>query len=196
MRKKDALVIVDVQNDFCPGGALGVQGGDEIVPELNRYSERFAAAGLPIFVTRDWHPHRTSHFKSFGGIWPTHCVQNTPGAEFHPELRLKPDMIVVSKGTVPDEDSYSAFQARDDAGLPLAQRLRDLGVERIFLGGIATDYCVKYTVLDGLREGFTVVVLSDAVRGVNLHPDDSEKALAEIRQAGASFLPGITALAI
>ena len=188
MQGKEALVVVDVQNDFCPGGALGVHGGDEIVPVLNQYIERFAAANLPIFVTRDWHPTRTVHFKDFGGVWPIHCVQNTKGAEFHPDLRLDPGMILVSKGTEPDEDSYSAFHARDDAGVPLAQRLRNFGVKRLFVGGIATDYCVKYTVLDGLQEGFALVVLDDAIRGVNLQPDDSEKALAEMCHAGASRL--------
>lgn len=189
-------MVVDVQNDFCPGGALAVQGGDEVVTVLNRYVERFAAAGLPMFITRDWHPPRTSHFKSFGGIWPTHCVQNTAGAEFHRGLSVDPRMILVSKGMLPDEDSYSAFHARDEAGVPLAQRLVDLGVGRIFVGGIATDYCVKHTVLDGLQAGFAMVVLGDAIRGVNLSPDDSEKALAEMRAAGASRLPAISALAI
>jgi nicotinamidase/pyrazinamidase len=194
MQEKDALVLVDVQNDFCPGGALGVKDGDEIVPVLNRYIETFAAARLPIFITRDWHPARTSHFKDFGGVWPAHCVQNTAGAEFHRDLRLDPSMILVSKGTAPDEDSYSAFQARDEAGKSLAERLRDLGIKRIFVGGIATDYCVKYTVFDGLREGFAMVVLDDAVRGVNLQHDDSEKALAEMRDAGATRLPALSAL--
>lgn len=196
MRAKDALLLVDVQNDFCPGGALGVQGGDEIVPVLNRYIERFLAANLPIFLSRDWHPPRTSHFKDFGGVWPVHCVQNSAGAALHSGLRREPGMILVSKGTEPDEDSYSAFHGRDEAGVPLARRLRDLGVERIFVGGIATDYCVKYTVLDGLREGFFVVVLDDAIRGVNLRPDDSEKALAEMRDAGASRLSTIESLAL
>ena len=188
-------MVVDVQNDFCPGGALGVQGGEEIVPVLNRYTDLFLAANRPVFLTRDWHPARTTHFKPFGGIWPVHCVQNTEGAAFHGDLRRDPRMILVSKGTEPDEDSYSAFHARDEAGVPLARRLRDLGVQRVFVGGIATDYCVKYTVLDGLREGFAFVVLDDAVRGVNLHPDDSEKALAEMRDAGASRLPEFARLA-
>ena len=196
MRAKDALIVVDVQNDFCPGGALGVQGGDEIVPVLNRYIERFLAENLPIFLTRDWHPSRTSHFKAFGGVWPVHCVQNTAGAEFHRDLRRDPRMILVSKGTEPDEDSFSAFHARDEAGAPLAQRLRDLGIERIFVGGIATDYCVKYTVLDGLREGFASVVLDDGIRGVNLQPTDSGKALGEMCDAGACRLSAIECLAL
>jgi nicotinamidase/pyrazinamidase len=196
MRGKDALIVVDVQNDFCPGGALAVQGGDEVVPVLNRYMARFAAAGLPIVATRDWHPQETSHFKSYGGVWPAHCVRETSGAAFHRDLRVGRDVVVVSKGTAADEDSYSAFQGKDDSGTPLAELLRKLGVERIFIGGLATDYCVKQTVLEGLNQGFTVVVLDDAIRGVNLNPDDSEKALVEMRQAGAATLASIDELSI
>lgn len=196
MQGKDALIVVDVQNDFCPGGALGVEGGDKIVPILNGYINRFAAAGLPIVVTRDWHPRQTSHFKDYGGVWPLHCVQNTPGAEFHRELKLPPNSILVSKGLGADEDAYSAFQAADDAGAPLAKLLRGLGVGRIFVGGLATDYCVKHTALDGLREGFAVVVLGDAIRGVDLQPDDSARALGEMRAAGVSTLASVGALAI
>jgi nicotinamidase/pyrazinamidase len=196
MQGKDALIVVDVQNDFCPGGALGVEGGDKIVPILNGYINRFAAAGLPIVVTRDWHPRQTSHFKGYGGVWPVHCVQNTPGAEFHRELKLPPNSILVSKGSGADEDAYSAFQATDDAGAPLAKLLRGLGVGRIFVGGLATDYCVKHTALDGVREGFAVVVLGDAIRGVDLQPDDSARALGEMRAAGVSTLASVGALAI
>jgi nicotinamidase/pyrazinamidase len=196
MRKKDALIIVDVQNDFCPGGALGVEDGDKIVPILNGYMNRFAAAGLPIVVTRDWHPRQTSHFKDYGGVWPVHCVQNTSGAEFHRELKLPPNSILVSKGAGADEDAYSAFQATDDRGAPLAELLRGLAVGRIFVGGLATDYCVKHTALDGLREGFAVVVLADAIRGVDLKPGDSTRALSEMRAAGVSTVASIGALAI
>ena len=196
MQGKDALIVVDVQNDFCPGGALAVERADEIIPVLNRYIARFAAAGLPILVTRDWHPRKTSHFKTYGGVWPVHCVQDTSGAEFHRDLKLSPDMIVVSKGSAADEDSYSAFQAKDGAGVPLVDLLRRLDVARIFVGGLATDYCVKYTALDGLRAGYTVVVLTDAIRGVNLQPDDSESALTEMRAAGAMSLSTVDALAI
>jgi nicotinamidase/pyrazinamidase len=196
MQGKDALIVVDVQNDFCPGGALGVEGGDKIVPILNGYINRFAAAGLPIVVTRDWHPRQTSHFKDYGGVWPVHCVQNTSGAEFHRELKLPPNSILVSKGLGAYEDAYSAFQATDDVGAPLAKLLRGLGVGRIFVGGLATDYCVKHTALDGLREGFAVVVLGDAIRGVDLQPDDSARALAEMRAAGVETLASAGALAI
>ena len=185
MQAKDALIIVDVQNDFCPGGALAVSGGDEVVAVLNRVIERFAEAGLPIFATRDWHPKKTSHFKTHGGLWPAHCVQGTKGAEFHAELKLGNDAVVVSKGMAPDEDSYSGFQATDASGTPLAELLRLKEVGRIFVGGLATDYCVKHTVLDGLAEGFEVVLLADAIRAVNLKPDDGESAIDEMVRAGA-----------
>ena len=185
MQAKDALVVVDVQNDFCPGGSLAVTEGDKVVPVLNRYVERFKAANLPIVATRDWHPEKTTHFKAYGGVWPAHCVQGTRGAEFHPELRLPPDAVIVAKGMGAEEDSYSGFEGRNDRGVELAGLLRSLGVERIFVGGLATDYCVKHTVLDGLRAGFQVVLLEDAIRGVDLKPGDSARAIAEMAQAGA-----------
>ena len=196
MQGKDGLIVVDVQIDFCPGGALGVQNGDEIVPILNRYLDKFRAAGLPVIATRDWHPERTSHFKRYGGVWPDHCVQGTPGAAFHSNLRLASDIIVMSKGMGADEDSYSAFHGKDESGTSLAELLRRFGVERIFVGGLATDYCVKQTALDALTQGFKVVVLRDAIRGVNLAPDDSEKALREMLAAGAVSLASIDALSI
>lgn len=188
MQGKAALIIVDVQNDFCPGGALAVAGGDEVVPVLNRCIERFTSAGLPVVASRDWHPPKTSHFKNYGGVWPVHCVRHTAGADFHRELKLGTNTILVSKGSAADEDSYSAFQAKNDAGVPLGELLRQLDVARLFVGGLATDYCVKHTVLDGLKAGFEVVVLGDAIRGVNLQPGDSEAALAEMRAAGAATL--------
>jgi nicotinamidase/pyrazinamidase len=185
MTAKNALVIVDVQNDFCPGGALGVNNGDEIVPVLNRYIEKFTAARLPVIATRDWHPEKTTHFKEYGGVWPVHCVQQTNGAAFYTDLMLPQDAILVSKGMAADEDSYSAFHGKDDSGVPLSELLRKLGVKRIFVGGLATDYCVKFTALDGIKQGFAVVVLGDAIRGVNLKPGDSEQAIQAMRKAGA-----------
>jgi len=196
MKEKAALIIVDVQNDFCPGGALAVAKGDEVVDVLNRYSEKFRAAGLPIIATRDWHPPQTSHFKTHGGLWPVHCVQHTDGAAFHPGLKLGKDVVVVSKGMAADEDSYSAFQGKDAAGTPLGQLLRGLGVEQIFVGGLATDYCVKHTALDGMKEGFKVAVLDDASRGVNLNPDDSAKALTEMCAAGVKMLASLDELSL
>lgn len=190
MQAKDALIIVDVQNDFCPGGALAVRGGDEVVPVLNRAIDKFSAAGLPIFATRDWHPAKTSHFKAYGGLWPVHCVQGTGGADFHPGLHLNKDVVVVSAGMLPTEEGYSGFQATDASGSGLAELLRRKGVERLFVGGLATDYCVKHTVLDGLKEGFKVTLLVDAVRAVNLSPDDGERAIDEMTKAGATTVAG------
>jgi nicotinamidase/pyrazinamidase len=185
---RDALVIVDVQNDFCPGGALGVAGGDAVVPVLNRYAERFVAAGAPVFASRDWHPAETTHFRSGGGVWPPHCVQGTAGAAFHPALALPPGTAVVSKGMDPGEDSYSCFQAETEDGLPFAAALGEQGVSRLFVGGLATDYCVKSTAIDAVREGFEVVVLADAVAAVDLAPGDGAKALDEMRAAGATMI--------
>jgi len=186
--RRDALVIVDVQNDFCPGGALGVRDGDRIVPVLNRYIERFRRAGAPIYLTRDWHPSKTKHFREYGGVWPPHCIQGTPGAAFHPALAAPPDAEVVSKGMDPEQDAYSAFQALDRLGRPLPTVLRGRGTRRVFLGGLATDYCVKETTLDATRHGLQTVVLLDAVGAVDLAPGDGERALAAMRAAGARVM--------
>jgi len=191
MEKKAALVIVDVQNDFCPGGSLAVAEGDRVAWTLNGYVDRFTAAGLPIVATRDWHPAKTSHFKIYGGIWPVHCVQNSPGAEFHPSLRLGGSVMIMSKGAAPDVDSYSGFDGVDASGVGLAALLRSLGVAEIFVGGLATDYCIKQTVLDGLLHGFAVVLLLDAIRGVDLAPGDSARALEEMYRAGAQAVGAV-----
>jgi nicotinamidase/pyrazinamidase len=185
---RDALVIVDVQRDFCPGGTLAVSGGDEVVPVLNRYAERFAARGSAIFASRDWHPAWTTHFKEYGGVWPPHCVQATPGADFHAALALPDGTEIVSKGTDPDEDAYSVFQARTRAGTPFAEALAERGVRRLFIGGLATDYCVKATVLDARGRGFEVALLEDAVRAVDVSPGDGARALDEMASAGATFV--------
>jgi len=185
MPSKDALIVVDVQNDFCPGGTLAVKDGDQVIPALNCHIVKFTKAGLPIFATRDWHPAKTSHFNTGGGPWPPHCVQGSKGAEFHPDLKLPPDTVIVSAGMGSDEDGYSGFLGIDDRGQKLADLLRQRRVERIFVGGLATDYCVKHTVLEGLKEGLKVVLLVDSVRGVNLKPGDSESAIEEMLHAGA-----------
>jgi len=196
MEKKAALVIVDVQNDFCPGGALAVADGDRIVEPLNRYIARFTDAGLPIFASRDWHPEMTTHFKAFGGPWPAHCVQGTYGAEFHRGLKLGGESTIVSKGAAPDSDSYSGFDAVDGAGVGLADLLNRAGVTRIYVGGLATDYCVKQTVLDGRQRGFDVVLLKDAVRGVDLNPEDSARALQQMREAGTQMVESVDQCAL
>ncbi len=183
--KGAALLIVDVQNDFCPGGSLPVAEGDEVVPVLNGYVTLFRAKGLPVFASRDWHQADSRHFRVNGGIWPVHCVQGTDGAGFHPGLLLPHDVVVFSKGMGPGEEGYSSFDGVDENGIPLSAFLKKKGVENIFVGGLATDYCVRYTVLDGLAKGFAVTVLVDAIRGVNLEPGDSEEAVREMVKAGA-----------
>ncbi len=185
MTDDSALIIVDLQNDFCPGGALAVREGDLIVPAANRYIALFTAHGLPVFASRDWNPPVTSHFKEFGGIWPPHCIRGTDGAAFHPLLQLPPDAVVVSKGMGYSHDDYSAFQARDDDGQPLPDLLAGLGVKRVYVCGLATDYCVKETVLEALRHGLEATVLSDAIRGVELAPGDTHRALEAMHDAGA-----------
>jgi nicotinamidase/pyrazinamidase len=192
MSGKEALIIVDVQNDFCPGGALPVSGGHEVVAVLNHCIQRFTTGALPIVATRDWHPEKTTHFNTCGGPWPPHCIQGTYGAEFHPSLKLGSHVLIVSKGMGPSEDSYSGFQAMDAQGALLPVLLREKNVERILVGGLAADYCVKHTVLDGLREGFKVTVLEDAIRAVNLQPDDSLQAIAEMLRGGAEIAKCIT----
>ena len=179
------LLIVDVQNDFCPGGALPVPGGDRVIPVLNRYIEKCREPQIPIIASRDWHPEKTAHFKAYGGIWPPHCIQDTKGARFHPDLKLPKETVVVSKGMDPEKDSYSAFQAFDPEGTPLAELLKSRRVGHLFVGGLATDYCVRASVLDALREGFRATVLADAVCGVELKPGDSQKAFDEMMRAGA-----------
>ena len=182
---EEALLIVDVQNDFCVGGSLAVPASQQIIDCLNEYTRRFADRGAPVIASRDWHPPVTRHFADHGGVWPVHCVQGTPGAEFHPDLRLPPQTVIASKGSDPEEDSYSAFEAKLPDGRLLGEYLRDEGVRRIYVGGLATDYCVRSSVLDALRAGFQATVLLDASRGVDVQPGDSEKAIAEMVGAGA-----------
>lgn len=177
--------MVDVQNDFCPGGSLPVPKGDEVIPVLNRCIKAFTENGLPIVASRDWHPPRTKHFAKFGGTWPIHCVEGTKGAQFHPRLNLPEDVIILSKGMNPEEDAYSAFQAVDTQGKGLGRLLKDRNVSTLYVGGLATDYCVKSSVLDALHLGLEVYVIEDGVRGVNLKPDDSKMALREMRSKGA-----------
>ncbi len=179
---KQALIIVDLQNDFCPGGSLAVAEGDQIVPLVNDLIEQFARAGQPIFATRDWHPTGHISFEAQGGIWPPHCVQQTHGAQFHPDLRLPFDATIITKGDHKERDAYSGFD-----GTSLAEQLRAAQVEELVVCGLATDYCVRATSLDGLKAGFQVTVMEAAVRGVNVAPGDAAKALAEMQAAGAAL---------
>ncbi|HWI40689.1 MAG TPA: nicotinamidase [Verrucomicrobiae bacterium] len=183
MEPDSALLVVDVQNDFCPGGGLGIAFGDEVIPTLNGYIELFRAENLPVIATRDWHPPQTSHFARFGGKWPQHCIRDTAGAEFHPGLRLPPEAVVISKGTDPNDNGYSAFSGRAADGTPLAEILERRGVRRLYIGGLATDYCVKESALDALALGYGVTVLLDAVKAA----EDAGTALQVMRAAGVAF---------
>lgn len=173
-----ALIIVDVQNDFCPGGALPVPEGDKIIPILNRYIEVFNSRKLLIYATRDWHPENHISFKTRGGPWPPHCIQNTWGAKFHPNLNIPPHSIIIPKATEPDREAYSGFE-----GTNLENDLKNRKIKRVFIGGLALDYCVKETVMDALKIGFETILLEDASRGVNI--DDSERAVTEMILNGA-----------
>ena len=186
----DALLVVDVQQDFLPGGALAVPEGDAVIPPLNEAIRAFSAAGLPVFATRDWHPPDHCSFVRQGGLWPIHCVAGTNGAAFPESLRLPAATAVISKAGAPSSEAYSAF-----AGTGLAGLLSDRRVGRVFVGGLATDYCVLRTVLDARAVGLDVVVLDDAVRAVNIEPGDGARAIGRMRAAGATFASARTALA-
>jgi len=179
LQKDDALLIVDVQNDFCPGGSLAVPEGDKIVPILNIWIEKAIEAGAPVYASRDWHPPNHISFREREGPWPPHCIQGTHGAEFHPGLKLPANAQIVSKADTPDQDSYSAF-----GGTDLAVRLRAGGVKRLWIGGLALDYCVRASALDAIREGFEVHLIVAATRPVNIKPIDGPRALDEIQRAG------------
>ena len=181
----DALIVVDVQNDFCPGGSLPAPEGDLVIPILNQYLVGAASAGIPIFASRDWHPPDTHHFIAYGGIWPPHCVQGTSGADFHADLRLPSSCVIVSKGDNQEDDGYSAFEGRLANGETLESALREHGVTRVYVGGLATDYCVLRTVLDACRAGFMAVYLQDASRAIEAQPGDGARAEESMLAAGA-----------
>jgi len=174
--KTDALIVVDVQRDFCPGGALPVPEGDQVVPAINRILDLGHWVSV---ATRDWHPADHCSFKSQGGIWPAHCVAGTPGAAFHPALEAAKIRHIVSKPTTREAETYSGFQGTD-----LAALLKRLTIRRVFVCGLATDYCVKATALDARKAGFDAVVLEDAIRGVEVQPGDCAQATAEMSAAG------------
>ena len=179
-RAHDALLVVDVQRDFLPGGALAVPAGNAVVPILNRYIALATRAGVPVYASRDWHPHGHVSFNARGGPWPVHCVAESEGAAFAPGLNLPPDVTIVSKATTADTDAYSAFADTD-----LADALRAGGVTRLWIGGLATDYCVVNTVLDARQEAFAVLFLEDASRPVEVKAGDGAQAVARMREAGA-----------
>ena len=176
----DALLVVDVQNDFLPGGSLAVPRGDEVVPVLNRCLALFSKESLPVYASRDWHPPGHCSFRAQGGPWPPHCMADTYGAEFASNLDLPADAVIISKADTPEKDAYSAFEGTD-----LGLCLKAVDVRRLFVGGLATDYCVLNTVKDALALGYGVVLLADAVRAVEVTPGDGERAMMEMRTLGA-----------
>ena len=181
----DAVIVVDIQNDFCPGGALPVPEGDQVIPVINRWIDQAERVGATIVLTRDWHPANHCSFETEGGPWPVHCVQRTPGAEYHPDLRMPQSAIYVDKATDPARENFSDF-----AGTALGEQLRRKAVQRLFVGGLALDYCVRATVLEGLTEGFEVHLLLPATRSVDVKEGDGQRAIDEMRAAGAVIEDG------
>ena len=175
----DGLIVVDVQNDFCAGGALPVPDGDAVVDPINRLAEQ-----IPFVVaTRDWHPADHLSFKEQGGPWPVHCVRDTAGAQLHPKLHTSQIDAIVDAGREPEDEGYSGFEHTD-----LERLLRGQGVDRVHVAGLALDYCVKATALDARRAGFDVVLHQGATRAINAEPGDDERALAELREAGVEVV--------
>jgi len=183
----DALIVVDVQNDFLPGGALAVNDGDAVIPLINECMQLFAARRLSIYATRDWHPDDHCSFTENGGIWPKHCVADSPGAQFAESLVFPEDVTIVSKGTVSEKEAYSGFQ-----GTGLSDQLQEKGVERLIVGGLATDYCVLHTVNDALENGFDVVILTNAIRAVDLNSGDGDRAIESMLGRGAKIHAGLS----
>jgi nicotinamidase/pyrazinamidase len=178
--RNDALIIVDIQNCFCPGGELPVKEGDKIIPIINKYIHKFQKAGAKIYATRDWHPPDHKSFKEYGGIWPPHCLKGSKGAEFRSDLKLPKETTVISTGDEASVEGYSGFDHTN-----LERKLKGDGVDRVFVGGLATDYCVKYTVLDAVEKSFETILLIDAIKGVNSKPGDAERAIGEMVKKGA-----------
>jgi len=180
INKKDALVVVDVQNDFLSDGSLPVPNGEAVIPVLNYYIKAFKKRQAKIFATRDWHPLNHMSFREFGGMWPPHCIRDTKGAKFHSNLVLPKNSIIISKATEPDQEAYSGFE-----GTNLLKKLEKFKVIRLFIGGLATDYCVKNTVLDALKCGFRTFFLWDGSRGINANACDIEKSIELMEEYGA-----------
>ena len=184
---RPALLVVDVQNDFCQGGTLAVPDGDLILPSLNRLIALCSQLGYAVFATRDWHPADSQHFLKCGGIWPVHCVAGTPGAEFHPHLELPANTVIVAKGQSRLSDGYSAFNGRTSSGVRFRNELANREIGKIYVTGLATDYCVRQSVLDALGIGLNVTLVTDLIAGVDRNPGDVERALSEMTAAGAHF---------
>jgi nicotinamidase/pyrazinamidase len=188
VQRGDALSVTDVQYDFLPGGSLGVPDGDQVVPSLNRAIAIFQKKNLPVFFTRDWHPPDHSSFKEQGGPWPPHCVRKTEGAKFYAGLQVPKDAVIISKAVTRDSEQYSTLYGKDSKGKTENALLEAKGVSRLFIGGLATEYCVLHTVKDALGEGFEVYILTDGIRAVNVNPGDGEKALREMAAKGAKLI--------
>jgi nicotinamidase/pyrazinamidase len=180
LNETDALLVIDMQYDFLPGGSLGVPGGDEVLGPVNTLMGLFAARGLPVYASRDWHPGNHCSFAARGGPWPPHCVADTEGAAFSKELAFPADLVIISKAESADADAYSAFN-----GTALAEHLRQHGVTRVFVCGLATDYCVLNTVIDARENGFDVVIVPEAMRAVDVAPGDGERAIERMTGLGA-----------
>lgn len=180
LKEDDALLIADIQNDFLPGGALGINDSDVIIPVLLAYIRRFHSKGLPIFLTRDWHPSNHCSFKDRGGPWPVHCVAGSPGSLPPLGFEAPPEVVIIYKAIDADQEAYSAFQ-----NTPLHRHLQALGIHRLFIGGLATDYCVLNTVRDARKLGYQVFLLTDGIKAVNVQPSDGHNAEREMIQLGA-----------
>lgn len=178
IEKEDAVLVIDVQKDFCPGGALAVKDGDAVVPLLNQWIEAAFLKGSPVYLSRDWHPLKHPSFKDYGGPWPPHCIQDTDGARFHPDLKRPENTVVVTKGVRFDLDQYSVF---DQTGL--SGRLKQDRIRTLWVGGLTQDVCVLHSVMDALKEGFTVNVIAEATRPVS--EEDGRKAIEKMKTAGA-----------
>jgi nicotinamidase/pyrazinamidase len=187
--RSPALLVVDVQNDFCPGGALAVPGGDRVIPVLNRLAAIASALGMPVYASRDWHPPDSRHFAAHGGRWPVHSVAGTEGARLHPDLQLPPGALIVSKGVGRDDDGYSAFDGSIAGRGSLLADLRARGINELVIGGLATDYCVRASALDARQHGLDVIVVSDAIGAVDAAPGDGARAIDEMKAAGIDVRP-------
>ena len=181
LKPDDALLIADIQNDFLPGGALGISGGDDIIPVLKTYLRRFHAKGLPIFLTRDWHPPNHCSFREQGGLWPLHCVAGSSGSLPPLDFEVPASAVIIYKAIDADQEAYSAFQ-----NTALHRHLRAIDVRRLFIGGLATDYCVLNTVTDARALGYDVCLLMDGIKAVNLQPEDGRRAEQEMIRLGAA----------
>ncbi len=192
---RQALLIVDVQRDFCRGGALPAAGCDRILPVINACLAEARELAMVIYASRDWHPAVTTHFRQYGGEWPPHCVQHSRGAAFHPRLHLPASAIIITKGDAPDRPGYSAFDGHTPDDQTFLVDLRRRQIDALYIAGLTTEYCVRQTTLDARREGLHTIVLTDAIASIDAHPGDADRALSEMTQAGAELTTALTMIA-